>query len=70
METDIELLDGKFRRLEPPYKVRVDLAELSLRELLHLQAGIESAIAQKERGVQEGRCWHAPIGAVEVFVAK
>jgi hypothetical protein len=68
METDIELLDGKRRLLTGDYKVRVDLAELTLMELNHLRSGIDSAIEFRERGI--GRCWHVPKHAVEVFVAK
>ena len=70
METDIELLDGKRRRLMGDYKVRVDLAQLSAKELLHLWSGVESALAQRTREGGEGRCWHVPADAVEVFVAK
>ncbi len=70
METDIELLDGTRRKLTGDYKVRVDLAALSSKELLHLLSGVESALAQQAREGAHGRCWHVPADAVEVFVAK
>jgi len=70
METDIELVDGKKYRLTGDYKVRVDLAQLTLTELNYLRSGIDSALAERERGADVGRCWHAPKHAVEVFVAK
>lgn len=70
METDIELLDGKRRRLTEDHKVRVDLSRLTLMELNHLRSGVESALELRNRGADGGRCWHVPQHAVEVFVAK
>ena len=69
-EHDPLLLDGKHRRLDGRYKVRVDLSELTRTELEHLRSGIYSTLENRERGGEESKCWHVPAHAVEVFVAK